>query len=165
MRISRVAQSLKDFQIISITNGQKIGKVQDVLVDPARTRLAGIVVSSGSLLSRKSLVIPRDKVVVWGEDVILVENPDVLQPKGKLDGLEDWLSASNNLKGMEVISTDGTKIAEIKDVVINADAQLVGYDLNQVFIEGSINKSKRIAVKATKSLGPDVLIVDPEKMY
>jgi len=161
MSITSLTQELKDKTIVSITNGAIVGQVMDVLIDPDALQVAALVTSKGGLLKRgETEAIPADQVQVWGYDVILVSGPNVVVKEDQLPGLEKWLSASDRIKGYTVVSIDGTRIGELNDVTIDAQGQVVAYDLAQVFVEGPVAESKRIAAELTHSLGPDVLIVN-----
>lgn len=165
MSTTSLTQEILGKPIVSLTNGQIIAKVLDILVDPDALQLAAVVTSKGGgLLSREKGidVISSDEVQVWGQDVVLVSRPDVLVKKGELPGSENWLSVVNRLKGQDVISTDGLRVGKLNDVVIDTAGQLVGYELAQayVFSGGPSGGVKRIGAEATSSLGQDVLIVD-----
>jgi uncharacterized protein YrrD len=51
MRISRLSKDLKGFQIISATDGQVIGKVEDVYIDLNNLHVAAIATSTRGLLT------------------------------------------------------------------------------------------------------------------
>jgi uncharacterized protein YrrD len=80
-----------------------------------------------------------------------------------LPAREKWVSVSEQIKGRDVISADGARVGQLNDVVIDLKGQLVSYNLAQVSIEGPLAESRQIAVKATHSLGQDVLIIDMAK--
>jgi uncharacterized protein YrrD len=165
MEVNRPAQSIQGFQVISITNGEVIGKVEDVLIDLKKRHVAAIVTSKGSLLRRKVTAISREAVQVWGQDVILVTGPDVIQSGEKMQGFAEWESAGSQVKGKNVLSAKGERVGELKDVIIDNDAMVVGYALSKVLIEGPVQESKRIHANATQTLGADALIVDTTKLY
>lgn len=165
MRISRLSNEIKGFQIISASNGQIIGRVEDVLIDPKMRQVAAIVTFKGNLLDSTIEAIPREDVQVWGEDVILTDNPNVIFKQDKLTGIEEWESASDKINGKDVLETQGQKIGVLNDVVIDSNAQVIGYDLSEVFLEGSVADSKRIHMNTTEAFGPDALIVDKSKLY
>ena len=77
----------------------------------------------------------------------------------ELAGSGRWLNVSDQVKGHEVVSSLGTRIGELDDVVVNAKGQLVAYVLGQVFIEGPVAESKRLPADTTQSFGQDVLTV------
>jgi uncharacterized protein YrrD len=160
MGITYLSQELNGKLIINITNGEIIAKVIDVLIDPDTHRVAALVTSKGSLLKRKTEAIPGDAVQVWGQDVILVTGSDLITTADDLPNNEKWLSVSDQLKGHEVVSTDGTRLGELNDVVIDAEGRLVSYALGRVFAEEHVAGLHQIAVEATQSIGQDVLIVD-----
>jgi sporulation protein YlmC with PRC-barrel domain len=148
-----------------VTNGQIIAKVEDVLLDPGTLRVAALVTTGGGLgnllkSGRRTEAIPGDEVQVWGQDVVLVSGPDVIAKIEELPASDQWVSVSEQIKGRDVISADGTRVGQLNDVVIDLKGQLVGYDLARVFVEGPPAQSKRIGVEATRTLGQDVLIVD-----
>lgn len=146
--------------IIDEATGQVIAKVEDVLIDPNVAQVAALVTSKGNLFERQIEAIPRQEVRVWGQDAILVGRPDVISNIEELAGSGMWLSISDRVKGHEVVSSLGTRLGELNDVVVNAEGQLVAYHLGQVFVEGPLAESKRIPADTTQSFGPDVLIVN-----
>lgn len=165
MRISRLSLDMQGFQIISATNGRILGKVEDLLINMKDLKVAGIVTSKGGLFDSKVEAIQRKDIQVWGEDVILVSDPEVIYPQDNIDGFEEWSSAADQIKGRDVLNTDGEKIAELNDVVVDSIGHIVGYDLSKVFIEGPIEESKRIHVNATQAFGADALIIDTANLY
>ena len=165
MSNARTSQELQGKSVISVSNGQVIAKVLDVLIDPDPPQVAAIVTAKGGggILKRQEEIeaIPADEVQVWGQDAVLVSGPDVAVRISELPGSEWWLSVTDQIKGHDVISTEGTRIGALNDVVVDTDGQFVSYDLAQAYAvgEGSAAKIKQIPVEATSSLGRDVLIV------
>lgn len=157
------AQSLKGKAIISIANGKKLGEVAEVLFDPHSLRVASLMSTSGGLLSRRTQAVPASDVSVWGIDVILVKSPQLLQ-MDDMSGRDEWAKLSEDLSGRYVVSTDGVRIGQVSDVLIDQNGKVTGYSLSQVFVEGPIKQSQVIPVAATSSLGKDVLIVDRNKL-
>ena len=97
MNISRLAQEIYGFQIISLSDGQILGKVDDLLVDLKERHIAAIVTSKGSVLRRKIEAVPRKSIQVWGQEVILVVDPDVIIPEDRLSGFEEWQLLSSQV--------------------------------------------------------------------
>jgi sporulation protein YlmC with PRC-barrel domain len=165
MRISRLTNAIQGYQIISTSNGQVIGKVEDLSIDPKKLEVAAVITSKGNLLDSTSKAISREDILVWGEDFILASNLDVIRELDTLDGHKEWQAVSSKINGKDVLNTKAEKIAELNDVVINSEAQIIGYDLSKVFIDGPVAQSKRIHVNTTQELGKDALIIDASKLY
>jgi uncharacterized protein YrrD len=148
--------------VISLTNGEKIAKVEDVNIDPNTLQAAAVLTSKGTLLNREMEGIPAMQVEVWGQDAVLVKRPDAIVKEEELGDRSGWLSASDDISGYDVVGEDGTRIGTLGDIVFDGQGQLMGYELADVAIEGRIAVSHWIDAKATRSLGPDVLIVKSE---
>ncbi|MFU8773719.1 MAG: PRC-barrel domain-containing protein [Anaerolineales bacterium] len=168
--LTTLVQTFKGKSIISISNGQTIGTVNDILIDPKELRISAIVTSKGSLLSREIDAILADDIRVWGKDVILVSGPDIIQKKEDIPDLGDWLSVSNQIKGREVFSLDGLRVGEINDLVVDMEGNLVSYDLVKVgasmaeaMVASPEEEKKRLPINTTHAMGKDVLIVDLAK--
>jgi uncharacterized protein YrrD len=163
MSTTCLTQQLQGKPVISVTNGEIVGKVLDVLIDPEALRVAAAVTSKGKMLGRQREidVIPGDEVQVWGQDAVLVNRPDVIVKDSELPGRETWLSVADQVKGHAVIGTDGRRIGQLNDVVIDVNGQFVGYDLVQPFVPGGDKAQaiKQIPAETTSVLGQDVLIV------
>jgi sporulation protein YlmC with PRC-barrel domain len=149
--------------IISMTNGVALAKVMDIMFDPHTGQVAAVVTSKGGGLLQRGPeleAIPAREVRVWGRDAVLVSSPDVIATQEELPDRQEWLSVSDQIKGRDVISIDGTRIGQLSDVVLDTQGQLVSYELAQVFVTGPVAQSRRIPAGATRSFGQDVLIVD-----
>jgi uncharacterized protein YrrD len=146
-------------EIISLKDGRKIAKIDDILVDPQKLCLAAVVTSKGRLLSRKVEAISAENIQVWGKDVLIVKQPDVIQLSDELSGYPTWLSVQDQLKGREVVSMNGERIGQVEGVFVVPDGHLSGLQLNK-----AVAGSKRIPIAAVHSLGKDILIVDLVKL-
>jgi uncharacterized protein YrrD len=145
--------------LITITHGEIIGKVKDVLIDPESYEIAALVLP-GKMFSRKTMVLARHLVHVFGKDVILVKSNEVMARDDKLKGVSSLLGVSKQMKGQEIVTEQGVRIGIVGDVLVNETGKVVSYDLAKVFIEGPISESRQVPLEATRSLGPDVIIVD-----
>lgn len=161
--MGHLAHEMNGQALVTIEDGEKIGEVADMLFDPQALRIAALTFTKGGLLNRETFTLPANQVRVWGKDVILVNRPGELQSVNTQQQ-QNWVKLSDQLRGRYVVSTDGTRVGQVNDVLIDDQGQLAGYDLSQVFIEGPLAEAKRIPVEATSSLGKDVLIVDTSKI-
>jgi sporulation protein YlmC with PRC-barrel domain len=160
MSTTYLSHELHGESVVSLVDGRIIAKVADVLIDPEAHQAAALVTSKGNLLKRQIEAIPAEKVQVWGQDVVLVDDSDVVREMDGLPSNEGWLSVSEQIRGHDVVSSKGTRIGTLGDVVLDLKGQLIAYELDQVFVEGPLAESKRIPVETVHSLGHDVLIVD-----
>ena len=99
------------------------------------------------LLKRKALLIPRDSVVVFGVDAVLVKNNDVIVEGSDLPESDIWLRLSK-LKGREVDTPGGTKVGALGDVILGEEGHVTGFALAKVFVEGPIAEQGSIPREA-----------------
>ncbi len=71
------SSELRQMEVVNVTDGKRLGMITDLEIDLKQGKVTSIVVPvSGSFLSlilkEKVIVIPWDKIVTIGEDVVLV---------------------------------------------------------------------------------------------
>jgi uncharacterized protein YrrD len=145
--------------IVTITHGEIVGKVKDVLIDPDRFEIAALVLPS-KVFSKETMVLPRAVVHIFGKDVILVKSNEAMPRDNTLDGVASLIAVSGQMKGRQVATEKGVRVGILNDVVVNEAGKVVAYDLSKVFVTGSVAESKQLPFQATRSVGPDLIIVD-----
>lgn len=145
--------------IVTVTRGEIVGKVKDVLIDPDQWEVAALVLP-GKVFSRDTLIIPRAVVHVFGQDVILVKSNETMPRDDTLDRVASLIAVSGQMKGRQIATERGIKVGVLNDVLVDEAGKVVAYDLAKVFVKGPLAKSKEIPFHATRSVGPDLIIVD-----
>ena len=145
--------------LVTITHGEIIGKVKDVLIDPDRYEIAALVLP-GKLFSRKTMVLPRHQIHVFGKDVILVKSNEAMPRDDTLENVSSLLAVAKQMQGQEIVTEEGLRIGEVDDVLIDEKGRVVSYALKKISVEGPVAQTKRIPLSFTRTLGPDVIIVD-----
>ena len=82
--------------LVTIQHGEIIGRVKDVLIDPERYEIAALVLPR-KLLSRKTMVLPRHQVHVFGADVILVKSNEVMPRDDTLENVSSLVAVENRM--------------------------------------------------------------------
>jgi sporulation protein YlmC with PRC-barrel domain len=155
-----LSQAFNGKPVVSLADGQIVGRVVDVFVDPEELSVAAIITSKGRMLRRELEGFPSEEVELWGQDVVLVKHSDIIRRGEELPLQEEWLAVSDHLIGHDVVNGEGTRIGRVNDIVIDCVGEIVGYNLAEIFTDSPIVVGGRIAVEFTHSLGQDVLIVD-----
>jgi len=164
-------QNFKGKPIINITNGEQIGVVDDILIHLETTSVAAIVIIKGNLLRQDLYAIQAQDIRVWGKDSVLVSGMDLLQKKSQVPELSGALSASEVMRGREIISLDGERSGELRDFLINQDGVLEGIEAGRISEHlanqiGAKNRGGtiRLPTSAIHSMGKDVIIIDMTKI-
>jgi uncharacterized protein YrrD len=138
--------------LISVTNGRKLGEVKDLYLDANLSRVTAVFVGKEGLLSRKSLAVDRARVQVIGVDAWLVSGADAVTELGSVPGSDLFIQVSA-LRGREIQTDGGTKIAAVDDVILDPDGNVIGFTLGRLFVQGPLAERKTIARAAISSFG------------
>lgn len=145
--------------IVLITNGEIVGKVRDVLIDPDEFVIAALVLPSRPF-RKPTMVLPRAVVQVFGKDVILIKSNEAMARDNSLEHVASLLAVSAEMKGRAIATEEGVRIGIMDDVIVNPQGKVVAYHLSRVFITGPIAQTKEVPLQATRSIGPDLIMVD-----
>ena len=140
--------------LVSITDGKKLGEVKGLYLDLDMRQVAGVYLGTEGLINRKTLALPRSAVQVYGTDVWLVSGSDTVMP---LEDLTDsaTFSLAGDLKGREIQTEGGTKLAVVEDVLLDSEARVLGFALGKVYAEGPLAERMAIAREAITDLGSE----------
>jgi sporulation protein YlmC with PRC-barrel domain len=155
---------LKGKAIVDLRDGIKIGTFEDLMVSPDQLSSKLLITNKGTVFSRHLEGILMEDVRVWGRDVILVENQDVLRPLNGFTDSKSWVLASEQLKQRTVVSIDGKRVGQVDDLVLDNTGRITGVSLSQVYLKGPISQMKEIPVESIRSLGPDVVVIDLDRV-
>lgn len=73
-------------EVVNVQDGRRLGLIKDVDIDLETGRIAALILPGGSrfmgFIGRdEEVVVPWEKIVRIGVDVILVEAPDYTEPR------------------------------------------------------------------------------------
>ena len=139
----RPCKDLIGKSVVSISDGRIIGEVKDLYLNAAVTDLTGIHLGKEGLLRRKSLLIPAEEVVVFGIDVILVRDSNVVTDDRTMKESLEWVRLEKII-GREIDTPGGTKIGMIGDAVLNEQGRISGYALSRVYVEGPLSEKRMV---------------------
>jgi uncharacterized protein YrrD len=149
------SSELKGKAVISITSGARLGRVDDVLFDPASLDVAAFRVSAGG----QQAVIPFDQVQSVGRDAVMVPSDDVAQ----------WIATSNagagllsfdDLKHRKVVDDAGTLLGTPRAIdVAPQDGRLQQLQVHMGGMLGMGGETTIVASRDLVSVGADVIVV------
>lgn len=144
--------------IVSADTGEKIGTVADVLVDPQRGQIVGVVVGGGLLASEQ--VLPYSEVQVMGGDAVIAKSGQHVL------GAREWretgndAARSNTYKNKRVITTGGRDLGAVRDVYVDDQTGVVeGYDVAGPAFTRMVERRSVLPRSADVTVGPDAIIV------
>jgi uncharacterized protein YrrD len=148
----RIGKELLGKPIYSLTNGQLLGSVKDLYLDSNLETVNGVYLGSEGLFSRKARFIERKDLTVLGLDAVLASNSDVVMDSGEIDKAEMWLRRED-LQGREIETPGGTKVGTVGDVVLDDEANIIGFALARVHVSGPVAENRAVMKDAVLDTG------------
>lgn len=139
----RLGKDLIGKPIITIDEGRHIGKVKDIYLDDNLYWMTGVFLGKEGILRRKENLIPRESVVVFGIDAILIKDSTTLTDSRETN-IDDWQKL-NDLRGRAIDTPGGTRLAAVGDVILDGEGRITGFSLSKVSIDGPIARNKAIS--------------------
>lgn len=139
-------------QLISMTDGKKIGEIKDLYFDEKLTKIMGIYLGSEGLINKKHFAMDRSNVQVLGIDAWLVTSSDVMVSAESLPDAERLIHYSA-LRGREIMTEGGTKIGAVEDVLFDTDGAIIAFGLGRIVVQGPLAERKVIAREAISTIG------------
>jgi len=164
-----LSSKLSGRKIYSAKEGILLGSVRDLMIDLNLLEVAAIVTTEGDLVKRDLSYIPSGEVLLWGQDMILVNQVDVILAREDMPDCDKWVSVSDDLTGMRIMTTSGEQLGEIKDLIIGGQGRIEGYVSNKPedlpkALRRSDGENVYIPILATHSLGSEMLIINPRNL-
>jgi uncharacterized protein YrrD len=153
---------LRGLRIISLSETLKMGKVEDVLLDPTAHFVAALRVRSGGAPGSEHIV-PREAVKRVGQQAVVLGMPTGMgiQKQPDLDRLIDL----QTFLEMDVVSEEGTRLGRIHDAEIDPQTlNITNYEMTRRFWDAYLNTRVRVSARETLSGSKDVLIVPQEAL-
>jgi uncharacterized protein YrrD len=148
----RSAKKTINQPLVSITDGKLVGEIKDFYFDTQGAQMVAVVIGQKGLINPKSLIIEREAIQLFGQDVWLLRDADVVQELSKESG-ETRYQFMHDITGREITTSGETKVGTVGDVWLDEEARVVGFGLDKVFMKGPIAEKKYIPLQAVQEWG------------
>ena len=149
-------------EILSLAEGVKLDKVNDVVVDPEGRRLVALVVSEGGFMSG-SRVVPVGRVSSFGKDAVVIESADAIIAASSDPELREFVEREDKILGKTVYTTNGDEQGSIADIYFQeTTGEVVGYEISGGMLGDAAKGRSYLATEEITAIGDDVIYVEPE---
>lgn len=101
--------------------GQEIGKINDIILKPQDCLIDKVIISDGSVLSKKYFTITEKEIDAIGDYVIIKMSKDDTQERIDQEDVESLKNVELNFKklvGKTVITSNGVELGTVEDIMI-----------------------------------------------
>lgn len=146
--------------IVSAENGERLGKVSDVLVDAHSQHVVGLVVATGLLSSEH--VLPYADVQTLGTDAVVARSGSgVVGPKEWHQQAVETVRTST-LKHKRVLTTTGRALGDVRDVLLDEAGEVEGFEVGGSRFGGLLRRRSRVPQARSVTIGADAVLVPDE---
>lgn len=147
-------QKLCGLLIITISGGESVGTVKDVVIDPLAKRVAFFLVEDPAWLGGAK-VVPFDAIRGIGEDAAIIEEPEEVILVSESEEAEELLKKNIRLIGTKAITTAGESLGNVVDFWVDPkNGEIASCDVKKSDSSTPVS----IPHKRLLTLGKDALI-------
>jgi uncharacterized protein YrrD len=154
-----LVEQLHGRAVVSLHQAEKLGSVDDVLVDIKDHRLAGITIGGGLFRGNSSIAWSNIRSI--GVDAVMVDVQSAAEYRAS-----DGVVPLAQLRGRKVVTDDG----ELKGTIDSLDFDPETGNINSYLVEGLSSSRFRSAPQyqlppaAIKAIGEDIITVDANRI-
>ena len=141
--------SLAGMAVLSLSTGNKLGRVSDVRIDPVDGRLTGLALEGDD-----NVELPYDSIYSFGRDAVMAVSDDSLIVSTGDSRVPD--RSSKNLVGTRVVMESGEILGEIADILVTLKPPpTVVYEIRRSILDRLLGKTFFIPASLGYALSDD----------
>ena len=147
------ASTLKGLAVVSMSEGTRLGRVDDVVIGPQGLRVVALRVSGPD----QTFVIPFDKIAQIGADAVTVESSRVAQVVGKGDPISD-LPGLDQLTKLKVVDASGALVGVVGGIDVDvATGRVLSLAVRKGGMLGLGVTTTTVSADAVQTVGPELI--------
>lgn len=151
----RRGKEVLNLPIITRDNGAKVGKVEDLILDQACSRVLGLLADEGGWVS-SARVIGWASILVVGLDAVIIDAETSVKKAAELPEMSEVLGRRYVLHGLDLQTTEGKSLGRIEEFYFDPQTGVVqGFELS------GAGKGSFLPLPPSFRSGQDVAFVDP----
>ncbi len=154
----QTGRELAGLAVVSLTGGDRLGRVDDIVFDTTKAVVVGLLVDRGGMFSKPKF-LEASHVRAVGSDALTIDSETALT---EYDPAAAGPSAqpSKPLDGRPVLSEAGSIIGKIADIAVDTDTLQVPYFvLSTGLIDNALHGKPQLPLTLVQAIGADSVIV------
>ena len=151
-------ERIKGLRVLTTKEGNEVGKVDDLVVDPDQKKVSWLRLHSSGGLFGTRYWVPVEAVHTLGDDVVTINTEAELQASANAPAAEAIVNTKRGLIGNKMVTESGERLGEIVDYEFTADT----FAVTKLFVAASMNffgEALTIAADKVLTIGQDAVIV------
>lgn len=150
--------------VISLEEGQQIGTIKGLVVDPIAKRVAALIIEQKGWFQEQKF-IPYNHVRSVGEDAVTVNQGIVVQKGSNLPEIISLVKNDIKISGARVVTESGTLLGEVDDYYVNlASGELVGMEFSGGYINGIFSGKAFLDIDHVLTIGKEMTVCSDQAL-
>jgi|YelNatPaOPRAMG01_1025707.scaffolds.fasta_scaffold122525_2 uncharacterized protein YrrD len=147
-------RQLKGKPVLSLGEGETLGRVRGFLLDPAEARIVALVLDRRAP-NKEPLIVATANLYQVGEAAITVEKRESVIPLSYIPRFQELARAQSPILGKMAITEDGTRLGRIRDLALEAPALRI----DALLVGGFPGRLRRVPAGQVRTIGPDAVVI------
>ncbi len=154
----KTGRELAGLAVVTLTGGERLGRIADVVFQPASGRVTGFLVERGGMFSKPQF-LEAGQVQGLGEDALTITSAEALADFDPAASAIDGL-ASKPLDGRPVLNQAGAIVGKLTDIVVDTDNLTVPHLLLATgLLDNVLHGKPHLPLSYIQTIGADSVIV------
>ncbi len=156
---SKISRILKR-EVITVAEGRRLGRPEDIALDPEAHRIAYLVLARGALPDT-SVVVPAGKVSSFDTDALAVDNLDCLLIAARDDEALRLLQRDQDFRRHPVLTSQGMDLGKVAGVLVDEHGHVIEYRVRKGIL-GWLMPARKVDPRDLGTFGGEVAVVSGE---
>lgn len=158
----RKSKQFTSMPVISLEEGQQIGVVKGLVVDPVGKKVAALIIEQKGWFKEQRF-IPYHKVNSVGSDAITIEKTSGVERATGLPDIVKHLKDKVGIIGSRIVAENGTVLGYVDEYYVDmATGSIAGLEFSGNFINSVIKGRAFLDITYVRTLGKEVAVITNE---
>lgn len=160
----RKSKRFESMPVISLEEGQQIGHVKSLVVDPAGKKVAALIIEQKGWFKEQRF-IPYHKVNSAGSDAITIEKTASVERATSLPDIVKLVREKVGIIGARIVTENGTLLGNVDEYYVDlATGTIAGLEFSGNLLNGLIKGRAFLDTIYVRTLGKEVVVITNEAL-
>lgn len=160
----RKSKRFASMPVISLEEGQHIGVVRELVIDPTGKKVAALIIEQKGWFKEQRF-IPYAKVHSVGADAITIEKSSGVQKAAGLPEIVKLLREKIKITGARIVAENGTALGQVDEYYVDVESgTIAGLEFSGNFINSVIKGKAFLDIAYIRTMGKGVIVVTNESV-
>jgi uncharacterized protein YrrD len=158
----RKSREFISMPVISLDEGQHLGSVKGIVVNPAEKMVSALIIEQKGLFKEQRF-IPFPRIKSIGADAITVDRSSGVEKGARLPDILRLLKDRVDIYGARLVAENGAALGFVDDYFVDENSgKIAGLEFAGKFIDSMIRGKAFLDISFVRTIGKEVVIVTAE---